>query len=619
MSATLDAVAYHFFDYIICGGGTAGLTLAARLTEDPGVSVLVLEAGQANIDDPAILRPASYGTHFGNESHSWTYQTTKQKYCDDAQQLWFRGKGLGGSSGINFMCYTKPHAEDINDFERLGNPGWNWNNYEKYLERTEGFVPPKDDVQKKLNLKFDTWRIGREGPLALAYPAKIDKAELQVQQTLINAGLPVAPNPLSGDPTGVYFAPNTYDPIKHTRTYATTAFYLPNKDRPNLTVLVSALVNRVLTETTGNGKLSAVGVEFEYDSKTYTVNARKEVVLSTGALKSPQILELSGIGDKEVLEKIEVPLKIELPGVGRNAQEHVFIGVSFELHDDVEFDTLDLLRDPAVAAKHVELHASGSGIYTIGIIGFAFVPLQMLSSKADSIFQAAKERITKNTAAYPPGLLDQYKIQIDRWQKGVPGCEIISFPGFLSAPNAPAEGRRYLTMLVAMNHCLSRGTIHCASADPRKDPEFDPRYLEQETDLEVWVEMVKFVRNLANIEPLKDMVVKELNPGSEVEDDAQLHAWIKKNFSTTWHTAGSCSMLPKTSGGVVDPELKVYGTNNLRVVDLSVVPLQFGAHTQATVYSMAEQGKRFLFQFIYSDLHCVGNQLRTSSRANAIL
>lgn len=589
MSASLDDVSNHFFDYVICGGGTAGLTLAARLSEDPNVSVLVLEAGGTNIDDPAILRPASWASHFANDAYTWTYQTTKQRNTGDTQHTWQRGKGLGGSSSINFMCWTKPHANDIDDLEKLGNPGWNWKNYEKYLSRTEGFLAPNFDVQKRNNMCFDSWRMGRNGPLKITYPGTIDEAESRILQTLINAGLPSAPLPLSGDPTGVFLAPNTYDPASHTRSYATTAFYTPNKGRENLAVLVDAAVDYVRTERTKSGKLSAVGVEFEHGGKKCTVNARKEVILSAGSLKSPQILELSGIGSKEVLAKAGVPLKLELPGVGENSQEHTFIGVSFELRDDVDFDTVDLLRDPVFAAQHLELHSLGSGIFTKGIVGFAFVPLSMLSDKSGDIYKAAEEKIVRNADKYPPGLLEQYKIQLERLRTDAPGCEIISFPGHLSAPCQPENGKRYLTLLVAMNHCFSRGTVHSTSSNPRKEPEFDPHYLEEEVDLDIWCETTKFVRGLSQVSPLKDMIVKEVNPGPAVEDDGQLREWIKTYFGTTWHTAGTCSMLPQPKGGVVDPALKVYGTNNIRVVDLSVVPLHFGAHPQATVYAIAEQ------------------------------
>ncbi|TFK94202.1 GMC oxidoreductase [Polyporus arcularius HHB13444] len=591
MLATIGDVKDKSFDYIVCGGGTAGLTLAARLSEDPDTTVLVLEAGAANFDDMAILRPASYGSHFGNAAYAWDHNTIKQKLTGDNAHMWARGKGLGGSSGINFLCWIKPPAEDIDDIERLGNPGWNWNNFEKYIQRTEGFVPPTEDFKLRKGLKLDASKMGTEGPLKIAYPATIEDAEQKVEETLINAGLSAAARPMNGQPHGTYFAPLTYDPKTHTRSYAATAFYLPNQDRPNLTVLVNAHVNRVVPASASGPKFVAESVEFKHEDQIYVVRAKKEVVLSTGsvALKSPQILELSGIGNPNLLRRIGVTTKVDLPGVGTNVQEHMIVGVSFELRDDVKFDTLDLLGDPEVAAKHLELHSTGEGLFTTGIIGFSFANLGEVTPRASEIIKAAEDKIMKNANSYPPGLLEQYKISLERLKNGV-GCEFISFPGLNSRPNPPEKGKRYISFYVAMNHAFSRGTIHATSKDPSVDPEFDPRYFDEEVDLQVWVEMVKFCRNLRNISPLKEMTTKEHNPGPDVQTDEQIVDWIKQVMSTTWHTASSCSMLPKANGGVVDPQLKVYGTENLRVVDLSVLPLHIAAHPQAAVYAIAEQG-----------------------------
>ncbi|EKM59944.1 uncharacterized protein PHACADRAFT_250766 [Phanerochaete carnosa HHB-10118-sp] len=569
----------QFFDYIIAGECTAGLTLAARLTEDPNVKVLVLEAGQANIDDPQLLRPAIFGSHLGNDSYSWHHKTIKQKYVEDRESGWHRGKGLGGSSGVNFLVYTKPPARDIDDFERLGNPGWNWKNLEPYFQRAEGFSEPTEEYKTRTGVKTETWTVGRQGPLKISFPASISEAEVRIQQ-----------------PKGVSFLPNTYDPQNHKRTYSTTAFYLPYKDRPNYKVAVGAHVNRVLTENTRNGSWTAVGVEFfdEASGKVQTVNATKEVILSAGTLKSPQLLELSGFGRKDVLEKIDVPLKVELPGVGENIQDHIFVGLSWELNDDAPFDTLDLLRDPAVAAKHLELHESGSGLHTIGIVGFAWNSFDMFApqGKQADIYDKMKDAVAKIDDKAHPGLREQFEVAMERFvpgKAGSPGCEFISFPGFLSGPNTPEPGKRYATILVAMNHGFSRGTVHSTSSDPRKDPEMDAHYFEQSFDLGIHVEMVKFARKVANTSPMKEMVVKEVNPGLEVQTDEQWGDWLKKTFSTTWHTAGSCSMVPREKNGVVDTDLKVYGTSNLRVVDLSIVPLHFASHPQSAVYAIAEK------------------------------
>ncbi|KAI0331245.1 GMC oxidoreductase [Cubamyces sp. BRFM 1775] len=588
MSASIDDVKDKSFDYIICGGGTAGLTLAGRLTENPDISVLVLEAGEANIDDMAILRPASYGSHFGKLEYSWNHETVKQKLTGDASHVWQRGKGLGGSSAINFLCYIKPPGTEIDDLERLGNPGWNWKNYEKYIQRTEGFVPPSEEVKQKLQLNMHTWNLGRNGPLGVAYPHTIDKAELDVQETFLNAGIPLAARPMNGDPIGTYFAPCTYDLKTHTRTYATSAFYIPNKDRPNFTVLVSAHVNRIIPASDQGAEFKAESVEFEHKGQVYTAHANREVILSAGTLKSPQILELSGIGNPSILRKLGIATKVDLPSIGRNVQEHILSAVSFELRDDVEFQTMDILADPETLQHHLDLHSKGSGIFTTGIVGFTFAKLDQISPRAAAIIKAAEDKVMRNANNYPPGLLEQYKISLERLRDGA-GCEFISFPGMCSRPNPPEKGKRYISFYVALNHPFSRGTIHAVSKDPAADPEFDPHYFEEEVDLQVWVEMIKFARSLRNVSPLKEMTTKELNPGPDVQTDEEIVGWLKKIMTTTWHTSSSCSMLPKENGGVVDSQLKVYGTRNVRVVDLSVLPLHIAAHPQSTVYAIAEQ------------------------------
>ncbi|PCH34919.1 hypothetical protein WOLCODRAFT_19662 [Wolfiporia cocos MD-104 SS10] len=228
-----------------------------------------------------------------------------------------------------------------------------------------------------------------------------------------------------------------------------TPVHTLQQDRQNLKVLVSALVYRILTARSSNGKTTARRVEFGYGRDKHIVNASREVILCVGALKSPHILELSGIGNRDVLNRIGVTVDVELPGIGNNVQEHVFTGPSFELRDDVEFETVDiLLRDSAVAIKHAELQL----------------------------------------------------------KNGTPGCKIISFPGHPSIPNLPVEGKCYVSIMSMMNYTFSRGTIHSISNDPREEPEFDPHYLEEEAGLEIRCEAIKFVRGLSQISPLKNMI-----------------------------------------------------------------------------------------------------------------
>ncbi|KAA1466850.1 alcohol oxidase [Dentipellis sp. KUC8613] len=587
MLVSLTDVADKTFDYVVVGGGTAGLTVATRLSEDPKVSVLVLEAGGAHINDPAILRPASFGSHFKQPEYDWDYHTVPQKWCDGRSAVIASGKGLGGSSAINFLVWTRPSASEIDDIERLGNPGWNWSEYLKYSKKLEKFIAPPPEVAKEHELRAKG--ISESGNVVAAFPRTLlSEAEIPLQKALINMGFEHAKDPLGGDPEGVAFHPQTVDPRTCTRSYSTTAYYLPAQDRKNLSVLVNAPVHRLLTEKNKDGDVVAKAVQFEYGGKTQVVNVGKEAVLSAGTFKSPVILELSGIGLKKVLEPLGIPVHVELP-VGENVQDHLYMTVAFELRDDIDVPTLDLLQDPEQVKKQLELLSKGEGVFATGMTSFSFGPLQSYSDRADEIQRAAKEKILREADTYPPGLLEQYKIQIERWERRAAGVEIVVFNGFLAFPNPPTPGKRYLSPLTAMNHNLSRGTVHIRSADPAVPPEVDPHWFEQEADLQSLVEGAKHLRRLGKTSPFKEIIVKETNPGPEIQTDEQLAAWAKKYTSSVHHTASSCSMMPRDKGGVVDPQLKVYGTANIRVVDLSIVPLLFGSHPQASTYAIAER------------------------------
>ncbi|ETW75677.1 choline dehydrogenase 3 [Heterobasidion irregulare TC 32-1] len=538
-------VANKKFDYVIVGGGTAGLVLATRLSEDPNTSVLVIEAGPANLDDNLLLRLASFAAQFGQEQYDWFFRTVPQEKSDGTQFFWPR------------------------------------------------FIRPSEAQIKEQGLDLATWELGTEGPIKLIVPPRVTPADLQSAQTLQAAGIPLAPAPLNGDPRGWYPFPITVDPKGFTRSYATTGYYLPNAARPNLSLLLEATVTKVLTESAGTGTaLSATGVQFTLKGDTGTVHAvhaGKEVILSAGSIKTPQLLELSGIGNREILEKHGITVALDLPAVGENMQEHSFVATSFQFRDDLPYETFDVLRDPTRAAKELEAYAKGEGFFTTAHLGFVFAPLEWLSPRGKALHDAHKEKYAAKRDAYPVGLREQYDIMVGRLDGLAPGCELLPFAGFSSFPNPPAEGKKYFSYYLSMNHQWSRGSTHIASADPHAQPAIDPKYFDEEIDLETFVETIKFVRSLRNFSPFKELLVDEVNPGPNVKTDDDIRAWLKKHMSTTFHTAGTASMLPREKGGVVDPQLRVYGTANLRVVDLSVVPLLFAAHTQSVVYALAEQ------------------------------
>ncbi|KAK7029895.1 GMC oxidoreductase [Favolaschia claudopus] len=571
------------FDYVIVGGGTAGLALASRLSEDPTVRVVVLEAGEANLHDPNILIPAQFGKTFGNPKvgncYDWAFPTVKQEHSNGKEHIWSRGKGLGGSSGLNFCAWVKPPAADVDAIEKLGNPGWNWQEYLKYTRRSETFRPPAQELMDVYPHTFHKEVHGSAGPVQTTIPFIFHAVDLLFQQTLVNTGLKTVEDAYAGDINGTWIANANYDPQTWTRSYAATAYFLPVRERPNLTVLTEATVARVLFDDTTDGQnLTATGVEFIHKESTYHVNAAHEVILSAGTIQSPQILELSGIGRPEILKDIGVELKLQLDGIGENVQDHTFIGVSFELAGSPE--TYDRMRDPEYQTEAMRLHGEGRGPQRAGIASFAYFPLAAATSEAPALIQRANEELTLSNETLPAGLQEQFDIQMACLKDGENGIdmEIVAFPGFFTPISLPEPQKSYISILAVLNHPFSRGSIHAKSSNPFDKPSIDPRYFEKDFDLEILVQHVKYVRTMLDTEPFKSGVVREIDPGPNCVTDEEIR-----------DTVGSCSMLPKEKGGVVDPQLKVYGTNNLRVVDISIIPIHLATHTHATAYVIAEK------------------------------
>ncbi|KAH9920536.1 GMC oxidoreductase [Epithele typhae] len=581
---TIDNVSGQVFDYVIIGGGTAGLVLAARLSEEPSKTVLVLEAGGAHLNDPLIDLPAGYGKFMGNPEYDWAFTTVPQKHSKDTSFFWPRGKGLGGSSAVNFYTWSRAEKEDINAWERLGNPGWNWENHLKYAIKSETFVPASAEVAEKERQTHDPAVHGTDGPIVIGFPNTTSGWEVAMQDSLEALGFPRLRDLQTGTLVGAGRVPSTVDPRANTRT--TSQDYLKLAvGRSNLKILVNASVARVLLGPTEDGGFVASGVEFLFDGKTHVVSTSPsgEVILSAGTLKSPQILELSGIGDPAILEKIGVETKVSLPAVGTNVQEHLFAGMAYEVNEPEKYNTIDELTDPAKVAEHMALYPDGKGLFTLGISLLSWTSLKDISARAADI------EATAPTTSTTPGLTEQYAEQHARIAEGAASAEYTTIPGFYSFPNPPTPGAKHVTLCSMLNRPFSRGTIHATSADPLAPPAIDPHYFEEPADLAAYVEQIKFARRLARTAPFAAVLGKELNPGPAVASDAELARWLKKHMTTVHHTAGACAMLPRDRGGVVDPQLRVYGTTGLRVVDLSVVPLIPGAHTQSVVYAVAEQ------------------------------
>ncbi|GJJ11662.1 hypothetical protein Clacol_005898 [Clathrus columnatus] len=521
---------------------TAGSLLASRLSEDDNTTVLVLEAGQLHDKDPLIDKPNKYLGQLFQPSYDWGFKTVSLINLSGSET----GKGLGGSSNINFMQWTRPTKVDIDAWQRLGNPGWTWDNLLSYFKKSEN--------------KKEHDRLTR----VLVY-------------------LPSIILYFGGNNFGTVTPIYSIDPKTRTRASSYTSFLRPHLSRPNLTILTGATVTRLITRENAHPKdesLTAEAVEFICEGQTHRIDISREVILCAGTLKSPQILELSGIGNPEILSKAGIEVKLPLIGVGENLQDHTFIyGVCFEIKDDVaqkipyeikQPDHLAYFHSSSLAWVPFQTFTNKTGEETISQL----LPQLTPESKKSS---AQKTNITTDDTL-KCSIKEQYIVLSDILSNpNLPDCEFLTSCRFGGFPNGPKPGKSYLTFSVGGMYPWSRGSVHTKSKDPLEHLEIDPNYLEKDIDLELLLQGVKFLRNFQNNPIFKDIINEEINPGPTVNTDEDLR-----------DATGTLSMLPREKGGVVDPALKVWGTNNVRVVDLSIVPLTVSVHTQSTAYVIAE-------------------------------
>ncbi|TBU27831.1 GMC oxidoreductase [Dichomitus squalens] len=595
--AKVTDVAQKSFDFVVVGGGVSGCTIASRLSENPNVSVALLEAGNSHFDDPLVSVPDGWMQQVFDPEYDWVFRTTTQEKVvnnittpsggPDKSFFWSRGKGLGGSSALNFLFWTRPQREEIDAVEALGNPGWNWERYFAAAKRAETFLPSPANNFPEFRELYNKDSVGHSGPVPISFCRTVSGAELYFQKALEAHGVKTIDDGLGGSLNGTFKAAANIDPRTGTRSTAATGYIVPALDRPNLKVLTAAYVNRVLTKKEGDDVV-ATGVEFEHGGNVHVVHAAKEVILCASTVKSPHILELSGIGNRNVLEPLGIPVQVDLPSVGENLQDHlIFTSCVFKMKEEHGFVTSETITLPEVQAKLRSIYGEAAGPLSLACTGVTFLPLHTFSDRADELIEKVEKRIEQNAEKLSPGLKEQYELQLKLLKdKNVPDLEIVVFPVNVHPAGPP---KPHIGLLPSIGHPFSRGTIHASSSDPKVQPTIDPNYLAEEIDIDILVESAKFIRKVTQDGPWKDVSEAELIPGANITTDEQLHEFVKTNVSTTWHSSGTCSLAPKEKGGVVDTHLKVYGTKNIRVADLSILPLLTVVHTQATTYGIAEQ------------------------------
>ncbi|KAL0581594.1 hypothetical protein V5O48_000410 [Marasmius crinis-equi] len=578
------------FDYLVVGGGTTGLTVAAKLSENQNVVVGVIEAGDRKYDDkilipgevlPSIFRATPNvgvtgmaGTTIGDPEYDWVFQSTPQTAVNNRTIELARGKILGGTSALNYMGYTRASTAEYNGWSELGNPGWDSDSMFSFMKAAEKWAAPTDpNFVESFGANNDSENHGITGGLHTTPYANYSSLTPPWFSALENLGIPYNKATHGGDSVGCWSVTSTLDAKNRSRSFAATAFYEPNDHRHNLVLLTGAQATKILFKEEHQETLEATGVRYVgRDNVTYEARVSKEVILSAGSLKNPQLLELSGIGNSSILQQLGIDPLIDLPGVGENLQDHPGVSENFQASDDAI--TFDTLSNPVAANQQLEQYIHNrTGMYSAFSSSVAFIPWSMFMTK-DEITQLRSELDTAlatdqrfNTSAF--------KLQ-RRWIEDdtIPELEVILFPRSALANPTDADGKFY-TFNVLLMHSWSRGNVHIVDTNGLSAPRIDMAYLQSPADIgniKVFVKALRFGHTLSQTEPMRSLTSQVLGPFLNSTDD-ELVAWVKENLGTNYHFAGTAAMLPREEGGVIDSEFKVYGTKNLRVADASIFPI----------------------------------------------
>lgn len=568
---------------IVVGGGTAGLTVATRLSLGlPKSTILVIEAGPDGLSAEEIYVPGMRGRAVGGQ-FDWNWTTIPQPGMLDRSVIQPRGKVLGGSSALNFLTHNRASAAEYDSWEALGNPGWNWETMLAAMVKAENFTGINSEY-------YGIQGVGNSGPVKTVVNRRIPPHQNAWIPTFNNLNIKTNRESLGGNVNGVMYQPSTINPDRWVRSYSANA-YLPIAGS-NLKVWTKTRVSKVNLKLV-DGKQRATGVTLA-DGKTVT--ARREVILSAGALHSPGLLELSGIGRADVLASAGVKQLINAPGVGENLQDHVRAQVSFQLKD--EFVSADILVfNQTYATEQLELYRHGKeSLWDYTNSAYAFTNWRQAIGKSGD---AAVTKLAQEAGDGSPA----HKTNL-KWLKdpSIPQLELILQDGYIGDKGYPAAnsklfGKSFFTIVNCLMHPFSRGSVHIISNNINDKPVIDPNYLSHEHDVEALARIIKYARKVANTEPLRSMWVSEYEPGSSAAStDEELKEYVRNTTSPIYHPSGTAALLPRKDGGVVDTRLKVYGTSNLRVIDASIMPVLVSAHITTAVYGIAERGAELILE-----------------------
>ncbi len=516
-------------DFIVVGAGSAGCVVASRLCENPSHRVLLLEAGTRDWN-PWIHIPVGYFKTMHNPATDWCYMTEPVPGLGGRQLQWPRGKVLGGSSSLNGLLYVRGQAEDYDRWAELGNDGWGYDAILPYFRKSE-------DQERGEDRFHGTGGPQKVSDLRLRRPI----AERFIQAA-VESGIPLNNDCNGATQEGVgYFQQSAY---KGFRWSTAKGFLRPALKRPNLKLVTKAHVCRINFRDR-----QAVSIEYRHGDRMHTARASAEIVLCAGAINSPQLLQCSGLGNPVLLESVGVPVVHELPGIGRNLQDHLQIRLVFKTRDRTLNDELNHVLKRTMVGIQYLLTRTG--------------PLTLAASQV-AVFTRSSPEVSR----------PDIQFHMQPLSAGRPGENTHRFSAFTSS--------------VCQLRPWSRGEINIRSKDPLIYPEIQPNYLSDPRDCEVAINGIKVARRISSAPSLRDSITDEFVPGGQYQSDAELLQAAREHSQTIYHPVGTCKM-GNDPLSVVDSELKVHGIGGLRVADASIMPEIVSGNTNAPTIMIGEK------------------------------
>ncbi|KAK9852252.1 hypothetical protein MYU51_008653 [Penicillium brevicompactum] len=583
------------FDYIICGGGTAGCTIAARLSENPNVTVGLIEAGKSRLGDPVVDIPGMWPAQLANPDYDWGMYSEPQAGNRGRVHHVPRGKYLGGTSGMNAMGYVRGSTEDYDNWASLvGDDGWSAESMQRYMRKHQTFEPAEADLGR--DIRFEAKFHGTDGPIHTSF----NEASLPIEFDFVKAFEEVtgihekAIDPWSGNHLGMHHVLATITrkgPKKGKRSYAAEAYYAPNHTRPNLKVLCEARVDNILL----SGENKVTGVRITRRGQSYQVRVAREVVLSAGSVHSPHILELSGIGDPAILKSAGIPCKVENAAIGSNLQDHPVSFVNWEVNSNVT--TGDFLRQvPDAMEAAIKQYANtkdGPLAAAPNIMGFYSAKSLLSEEELQKVLQSIRD-ISPATEFHAK----QLQQVIDNLNdKNASNIQIVLVPSmmnpeadpknlsnlFTTIPNPEKIG---ITAVVGVQNPISRGYIHVKSSDPSQPPTIQPNWLTQEADAILLGAALRMANQIGQSRHLRESISSRLfpRPNVNLQDLNQAKEAAHDVVTTMYHLCGTVAL-----GAATDSRLRVRGAQGLRVADASIFPNNVSGNIQASVYAVAEK------------------------------